>query len=160
MNRLAAAFLSFVLLAPCALAAPPSAPGDTSALVVPNDLRDLATQAGERLAPPDTPHLDLPSVTVPLVENGRLAGYSFLNIRLHLDDEARIPEIRARLHFVMHDLVALAHAHPFTLVSRDDFATGDTYTHWERALAARLGAGVVTELEPLATGMRLQRRYR
>ncbi|MFC4723876.1 hypothetical protein AB6B38_04410 [Glycocaulis abyssi] len=160
MKRFAAALLSFALLAPCALAAPPSAPDNTSALVVPNDLRDLVIQAGERLAPPDTPHLDLPSITVPLVENGRLAGYAFLNARLHLDDEARIPEIRAQLHFMVHDMVALAHAHPFTLVSRDDFTTGDTYAHWDRALTARLGPGVVTGLEPLAGGVRLLRRYR
>lgn len=160
MKYLAIIFASIALLSPSALAAPPAEHTEAPALVVPNDLRELATQAGERLAPPDTPHLDLPSITVPLVENGRLAGYSFLNVRLHLNDETSIPDIRQRLHFLMHDLVALAHAHPFTLISRDDFSTGDTYERWDQAINTRLGDGVVTELEPLAAGIRLQRRYR
>ncbi|AZU04191.1 hypothetical protein X907_1660 [Glycocaulis alkaliphilus] len=160
MKRLAVLLALILLAAPTALAAPPPAQAETSVLVVPNDLRDLAMQAGERLAPPETPHFDLPAITVPLVHNGRLAGYSFLSVRLHLADEASIPEIRRQLHFVMHDLVGLAYAHPFTLVSRDDFSTGDTYEHWDRALDARLGAGVVSELEPLAAGIQLQRRYR
>ncbi|MGY6662923.1 MAG: hypothetical protein ACXIVO_11445 [Glycocaulis sp.] len=160
MKRFAALLVLTVSAYAPAMAAPPPEQAAAPALVVPNDLRDLAMQAGERLAPPDTPHFDLPAITVPLVDNGRLAGYSFLNVRLHLADEASIPEIRQRLHFLMHDLVALAHAHPFTLVSRDDFSTGDTYERWDRAIDARLGAGVVSELEPLASGIRLQRRYR
>lgn len=160
MKRFAALLALTLLAAPSALAAPPPAQAETSVLVVPNDLRDLATQAGERLAPPDTPHFDLPAITVPLVENGRLAGYSFLNVRLHLADEASVPEIREQLHFIMHDLVALAYAYPFTLVSGDEFTPGDTYERWDRVIDARLGNGVVTELEPLAAGIRLQRRRR
>lgn len=148
------------LAAPAAFAAPPAAQEGAPALVVPNDLRDMLTEAGERFAPPDTPHLDLPSITVPMVLDGRLAGYAFLNVRLHLEDAADIAVLRERLHFVMHDLVAAAHAHPFTVVSSSEFGAGDTYEHWQRALDARLGAGVVTSLEPLAAGIRLNRRHR
>lgn len=155
-----AAIATSLLVSPAALAAPPAAEEQAPAIVVPNYLRDLAEEAGARLAPPDTPHLDLPAISVPLIENGRLAGYAFLNVRLHLQDDDAIAAIREQLHFVMHDLVGLGHTHPFALISRDDFAAGDTYEHWQRALDARLGAGVVTELEPLAAGIRLQRRYR
>lgn len=142
-----------------ALAAPPAGE-EAPPLIVPNFLRDLAMEAGGRFAPPETPHLDLPSVNVPLVNNGRLAGYAFMNLRLHLVSENDIPAIREQLHFVMHDLVGLAHAHPFSLVSSDDFTTGQTYEYWEQALDSRLGAGLVTEMEPLAAGIRLQSRRR
>lgn len=147
------------LFSASAFAAPP-AEEQAPALVVPNFLRDLAIEAGGRLAPPETPHLDLPSIGVPLVDNGRLAGYAFLNIRLHLGSEDDIRVIREHLHFVMHDLAALAHAHPFALVSSDDFTTGQTYQYWEEALDSRLGAGLVTEMEPLAAAVQLQRRRR
>ncbi|MGP1275587.1 MAG: hypothetical protein ACQRW7_09230 [Caulobacterales bacterium] len=150
-----------MVAAPVAYGAPPPAAEEEGpAIVVPNDLRDLAQAAGERLAPPETPHLDLPAITVPLVSEGRLAGYAYLNTRLHLNDEADIPLIREQLHFIMHDLVGLAHAHPFQLVSGDDFDTGDTYEHWDRAIDARLGEGHVTSLEPLAAAVQVQRSHR
>lgn len=151
---------ALLLCSPAAFAAPPPAESEAPSLVVPNDLRDLAQAAGERFAPPDTPHLDLPAITVPLVSNGRLAGYSFMNVRLHLADEADIAPIREQLHFIMHDLVGLAHAHPFTLVSRDDFEAGGIYERWDGALDARLGEGRVTSLEPLAAGIQVQRSHR
>jgi len=161
MKHLAAPFaILLVLASPAAWAFAPPAEEEGPALVVPNDLRELAAQAGERLAPPDTPHLDLPPISVPITYNGRLAGYSNLNVRLHLHDEAHISAIRERLHFVVHDLVRLGHAHPFTLAGVDDFDAGQTYEHWDSALEARLGEGVVSELEPLAASILLQRRYR
>lgn len=153
----------FALIAvsvPALGAPPPASEPERPSIVVPNDLRELAAAAGERLAPPDTPHLDLPAITVPLVQDGRLAGYAFLNTRLHLSDTAEVGVIRERLHFLMHELNAIAHASPFHLVSRDAFEGDDVYVQWENALNARLGSGTVTRVEPLAYGLRLQRRYR
>jgi len=161
MKIAAAPFVVLLMLAaPAAWAFAPPAEEEAVALVVPNDLRDIAVQASERLAPPDTPHLDLPPIAVPITSNGQLAGYSNLTIRLHLHDESGIAAIREHLHFVVHDLVRLGHAHPFTLVAGDDFDPGQTYEHWDSALDARLGEGVVADLEPLAASVLLQRRYR
>lgn len=56
-------------------------------------------------------------VAVPIILNGRLVNYVFVNIRIELASNANAPRLREREPYFRDALVRAAHRTPFTLAS-------------------------------------------
>lgn len=92
-------------------------------------------------------YVDLATVALPVVWEGRLINYVFVSVRLNLRGNADSVTLRAKEPFFRDALVRAAHRKPFTRI--DDFAKLD-----DKALSATMmgeaariaGAGVVTSV--------------
>jgi hypothetical protein len=68
-------------------------------------------------ASPAGQNIDLAPVALPVVFNGRVVNYVFLNIRINLSPGADVARFRAREPYLRDALVRAAHRTPFTVPS-------------------------------------------
>ncbi len=137
-----------------------SSPGENrirAQVMLPNDVRVFAESAEQEFAPPGGNYVDLPAVVVPVTDDGRLAAYAFITVRLHLASNADEWRVRAKAHFLMHDLVAVSHTTPFRRTGLSSFEAEPTRAQWESVLGARLTRDRLERLEILGGDMRMLR---
>lgn len=93
-------------------------------------------------APPQT--IQLETVALPIIVNGRLLNYVFVNIRLELMPKADGAAVRAKEQFFRDDLVRTGHRTPF--VRMDDYAKVDeakVRAELMRAAPGIIGPGIL-----------------
>ena len=84
----------------------------------------LASAAGaEEHAATAGQNVDLAPVAIPIVADGRVVNYVFLNIRINLTPTANITALRAHEPYFRDALIRAAHRTPFSRT--DDFNTVD-----------------------------------
>ena len=73
----------------------------------------LAEQAAAQ-APPAGQYVDLAPVAMPIVADGRLINYVFVDVRINLTPQADMPKWRDKEPYFRDALVKLGHRTPFT----------------------------------------------
>lgn len=133
----------------------PARPGHLRAQVeVPNDIRTFTQAAEQEFAPPGSNYVDLPPLVVPVTQSDRLVAYAFVTIRLHLAANADEWRVREQAHFLMHELVGVAHQMPFVRTSATQFVSEPTRELWEEGVRTRLTRDRLERLEILGGDMR------
>jgi hypothetical protein len=147
--------------APAAVAALPSESGRgpiMSNFAIPNDIeRRLEELAAEFDPPEHGTYADLPMLTAPVVENGRMVAYAFVRPRVRLGEGLNDAEVHRNAHIILDRYIKSVHAHPFERTGNEAF---DRAAAQERLLAVTrevVGEGAAS-LELLGGDMRLMRR--
>jgi hypothetical protein len=78
-----------------------------------------AAEHGDK-APPPPPFLDLLPVGMPIVVDGELVNYVFVNVRLNLAPGADMVRCRAKEPYFRDALVRAGHAQPFVVPGDND----------------------------------------
>ncbi len=147
--------------APAAFAAPPPEPAGgpiMSNFAIPNDIERRLDEIAAEFDPPEHgTYADLPMLTAPVVENGRMVAYAFVRPRVRLGDGLSDAEVHRNAHVILDRYVKSVHARPFERTGSEAF---DRVAAQERLLAVTrevMGEGAVS-LELLGGDMRLMRR--
>lgn len=142
---------------PAAFAQAPADGRVRAQVELPNDLRVFVEAAEQEFAPPGGNYVDLPAVVVPVTENGGLIAYAFITVRLHLASNADEWRVREQAHFLMHELISIAHGTPFVRTGLASFDPEPTRALWESRISERLVRDRMERLEILGGDMRLLR---
>jgi hypothetical protein len=129
-----------------------------SNFAIPNDIdRRMAEIAAEFDPPEHGTYADLPMLTAPVVENGRMVAYAFVRPRVRLGDGLNDAEVHRNAHIILDRYIKAVHAHPFERTGSEAFDRGAAQ---ERLLAVTrevVGEGAAS-LELLGGDMRFLRR--
>ena len=109
--------------------------------------RDLIA-ASEPSGPAPAPTLNLAALGLPVIAEGRIRNYVFVNVRLHLAGGADPARVRPKEPYFRDALVRAAHRTPFTLA--DDWTRLDAAAIARSVMAAApalVGRGVVRRVE-------------
>lgn len=112
--------------------------------------RELIAMAGPSGgdSPPAAPTLNLAALGLPVIADGRVRNYVFVNIRLHLAAGADPVRVRAKEPYFRDALVRAGHRTPFTVADDWTVLDGDAIVRSVMAAAPGLaGAGVVRRVE-------------
>jgi hypothetical protein len=82
----------------------------------------VASESAKEAAPTGQ-YVDLASVALPIVHDGRLINYVFATVRINLNNGVNAAALREREPYFRDALVRLAHRRPFTRL--DDFTVLD-----------------------------------
>lgn len=82
-------------------------------------LTPWTAQGAEKKAegPPASQYIDISSVPLPVVKDGRLINYIFVAVRVNLKPGANAMKLREKEPYLRDALVRAAHAQPFTLAT-------------------------------------------
>jgi hypothetical protein len=107
-------------------------------------LLGVKARAAEEKKDPPPQTIQLETVALPIIVNGRLLNYVFVNIRLELMPKADGAAVRGKQQFFRDDLVRTGHRTPF--VRMDDYTKVDearVRAELMRAAPGIIGPGVL-----------------
>ncbi|WP_270375945.1 hypothetical protein [Marinicauda sp. Alg238-R41] len=128
-----------------------------SSLALPNDLESHAETAADAMAPPEGPYVDLPAMNVPVVRSGRLMGYSFVVVRVHLDSSADEWRVRDRTHLLMDAAIRAMHQTPFVYVGHEVYDAASAQAEIAQRIESILSDAEVSQVELIGGDVRLLR---
>ena len=114
-----------------------------------------AEAAAEEFAAPDYNHVDLPKMAAPIVADGRLVAYAFVNVRLRLKPGVDVWRVRERNHLVLDALVKASHTHPLPRSGRSGFEMDPVRDAWLAASRVHLDGDWVEGVDVIGGDMRL-----
>ena len=120
-----------------------------------NDADLEAEAAAQEFAAPDYNHVDLPKMAAPIVADGRLVAYAFVNVRLRLKPGVDVWRVRERNHLVLDALVKASHTHPLPRSGRSGFEMEPVREAWLSAARVHLESGWVEDVGVIGGDMRL-----
>ena len=124
---------------------------------LPNDLEAQAETATNALAPPDGPYMDLPAMNVPVVRSGRLMGYSFVVVRVHLESSGDESHVRDRIHLLMDSAIRGMHETPFVYVEHEVYDAAPAEAEITQRIESILSGAEISQIELIGTDVRLLR---
>lgn len=104
----------------------------------------LASESGSK----DPQVFDMTMIGLPVIRQGRLVNYVFVNIKLHLAHGVRPEAVQAKEALIRDAVVRTGHRTPFVLPNRDTELNLPALTaEVMRQANAQLGRGKVTRVE-------------